>query len=94
MRISEVLNLTPADIDERKLILQKPKNGRRREVVYIPGKLHRRLIDYIRDGDIKPADYVFPISYSTSWFMVKKSGKMVGVNLPAINKPVRLSQEY
>lgn len=81
MRISEVLNLTPTDIDERKLILQKPKSGRRGEVVYITGKLHRRLTDYIRDEDIKPDDYVFPISYSTSWAMVKKSGKMVGVNL-------------
>ena len=81
MRISEVLNLTPTDIDERKLILQKPKSGRRGEVVYITGKLHRRLIDYIRDEDIKPDDYVFPISYSTSWSMVKKSGKMVGINL-------------
>ena len=75
------INLTPTDIDERKLVLQKPKSGRRGEVVYIPGKLHRRLIDYIRDEDIKPDDYVFPISYSTSWSMVKKSGKMVGVNL-------------
>lgn len=81
MRISEVLNLTPTDIDERKLILQKPKSGRRGEVVYITGKLHRRLTDYIRDEDIKPDDYVFPISYNTSWAMVKKSGKMVGVNL-------------
>lgn len=43
MRISEVLNLTPDDIDERKLILQKPKSGIRGEVVYIPSKLQRRL---------------------------------------------------
>ena len=33
MRISEVLNLTPNDVDERKRILQKPKSGIRGEVV-------------------------------------------------------------
>jgi integrase/recombinase XerD len=81
MRISEVLNLTPNDMDERKLILQKPKSGIRGEVVYIPSKLQRRMNDYIRDNDIQPDDNIFPISYSTSWSMVKKAGKLVGVNL-------------
>ena len=81
MRISEVLNLTPNDVDERKLILQKPKSGRRGEVVYIPSKLQRRLNDYIRDYEIQPDEKLFPISYSTSWSMVKKAGKLVGINL-------------
>jgi integrase/recombinase XerD len=81
MRISEVLNLTPNDVDERKLILQKPKSGRRGEVVYIPSKLQRRLNDYIRDHEIQPDEKLFPISYSTSWSMVKKAGKLVGINL-------------
>lgn len=81
MRISEVLNLTPADIDERKLILQKPKSGRRGEVVYIPSKLQHRLNDYIKDSDIKSDVHVFPISYSPPWSMVKKAGQMVGINL-------------
>lgn len=70
MRISEVLNLTPDDIEERKLILQKTKSGIRGEVVYIPSKLQRRLNDYIRDNDIRSNEKVFPISYSTSWSMV------------------------
>ncbi|NNK92944.1 MAG: site-specific integrase [Desulfobacterales bacterium] len=70
MRISEVLNLTPNDVDERKLILQKPKSSRRGEVVYIPSKLQRRLNDYIRDHKVQPDKRVFPISYSTSWSMV------------------------
>lgn len=81
MRISEVLNLTPNDIDEHKLILQRPKSGRRGEVVYIPSKLQRRLNEYVHDNAISPADRLFPISYSTSWSMVKKSGKLVGINL-------------
>ena len=58
MRISEVLNLAPGDIDERELILQKPKSGIRGEVVYIPSKLQRRLNDYIRDNDIRSDDRV------------------------------------
>jgi integrase/recombinase XerD len=81
MRISEVLNLTPNDVEERKLILQNPKSGRRGEVVYIPSKLQRRLIDYIRDYRIHLDERVFPISYSTSWAMVKRAGKLVGINL-------------
>jgi len=81
MRISKVLNLTPMDIDGCKLILQKPKSGRPGEIVYIPSKLQRRLGDYVRDNKISPNEYVFPISYSTSWSVVKKSGKLVGINL-------------
>ena len=81
MRISEVLNITPNDVDERKLILQKPKSGRRGEVVFIPSKLHRRLVNYIRDHDVQHDTLVFPISYSTSWTMVKNAGKLVGINL-------------
>ncbi|MFT5702507.1 MAG: integrase/recombinase XerD [Desulforhopalus sp.] len=81
MRISEVLNLTPGDIEERKLILQKPKSGIRGEVVYVPSKLQRRLHDYIRDNVIASDERVFPISYSTSWSMVKSAGKMVEINL-------------
>jgi integrase/recombinase XerD len=72
MRISEVRNLTPMDIDGRKLILQKPKSCRPGEIVYIPSKLQRRLGDYVRDNKIRPNECVFPISYSTSWSMVKK----------------------
>jgi len=81
MRISEVLNLTPGDIDERKLILKKPKSGIRGELVYIPSKIQLRLHDYIRDKVIAPDERVFPISYSTSWSMVKKAGQIVGINL-------------
>ena len=48
---------------------------------YIPSKLQRRLNDYIRDNDIEADERVFPISYSTSWSMVKKAGQIVGTNL-------------
>ncbi|MDY6839419.1 MAG: hypothetical protein SWH78_15750 [Thermodesulfobacteriota bacterium] len=47
MRISEVLNLRPEDVDGRKLILRDPKSGREAEVVFIPHKVADRIIDYI-----------------------------------------------
>ena len=42
MRISEVLKLTPNDIDGRKLTLRHPKSGRDKELVYIPQRLSKR----------------------------------------------------
>jgi len=48
MRISEVLKLTPEDIEDRKLILRDPKSGRGREVAYIPQKVADRLKAYTR----------------------------------------------
>jgi len=35
MRVSEVLGLRPADIEDRKLLLHAPKSGREQEVVFI-----------------------------------------------------------
>ncbi len=49
MRVSEVLNLKPADIEDQKLLLHDPKSGREQEVVFIPKKISRRLQDYIRE---------------------------------------------
>jgi len=39
MRIGEVLNLKPMDVNERKLIIRDPKSGREHEVVFIPQKI-------------------------------------------------------
>ena len=64
MRIGEVLKLTPADVDERKLILREPKNGRGQEVVFIPQKLADRLKEYIRGKEIKSEERIFPMFYS------------------------------
>ncbi len=38
MRIGEVLELTPADVDDRKLIPRDPKSGKEQEVVSNPRK--------------------------------------------------------
>ncbi len=81
MRIGEVLKLTPADIDDRKLIIQNPKSGKESEAVYIPRKLQDRLKSFVKDQEIKLPKRIFPISYNTAWKMVKNSGKLVGIVL-------------
>ena len=47
MRISEVLQLTPGDIEDRKLTLKSPKSGKEQEIVFIPQKVADRLREYI-----------------------------------------------
>ena len=48
MRIGEVLKLWLIDIQDRKLIIQDPKNGKEQEVVFIPQKVADRLREYTR----------------------------------------------
>lgn len=54
MRIGEVLKLTPADVQKRKLMLKNPKSGKRREHVFVPQKVNDSLMAYIRDNNIQP----------------------------------------
>ena len=81
MRIGEVLNLTPRDVEDRKLIICDPKSGRKMEFVFIPRKVADRLRQYIRENGIEPGRKIFPITYSAARAMVVKSGKMVGIHL-------------
>ena len=81
MRISEVLGLKPADIDDQKLLLHSPKSGREQEVVFIPKKLSKRLLDYVRAKDIQPEQRIFPITYAGARKVVAKIGEMVGIKL-------------
>jgi integrase len=81
MRISEVLGLQPADVENRKLLLRTPKSGRELEFVFIPQKLSTRLSYYIKDKDMKVAQRIFPLSYSGARKMVVKVGEMVGIKL-------------
>ncbi len=48
MRSSEVLQLTPADIEDRKLTLRALKSGEERELVIIPQKVADRLREYFQ----------------------------------------------
>jgi integrase len=81
MRVSEVLKLTPNDIDDRKLVLREPKSGRAQEVVYIPQKIADRLRDYIRDKGIALHQRIFPITYAAARMIVVKAGRMIGIHL-------------
>ena len=52
MRVGEVLNLAPRDIEERKILIRDPKSGREAEVVFIPQKVADRLKEYIRKKEL------------------------------------------
>lgn len=81
MRISEVLQLNPADIEDRKLTLKSPKSGKEREIVFIPQKVADRLKEYIINKGIGPDQRIFPISYTAGRRVVNKAGKVVGIHL-------------
>jgi len=49
IRISKILQLTPADIEDRKLTLRSPKSGKEREIVFVPQKVADRLKEYTRE---------------------------------------------
>jgi integrase len=80
MRIGEVLKLTAIDLQDRKLTLRKPKNGRKHEVVFIPQKVADRLREYAANRCQTCEDRTFPISYEDR-MMVAKAGKMIDVPL-------------
>jgi len=81
MRISEVLQLTPSDIEDRKLTLRSPKSGKEREIVFIPQKVADRLREYINAKGIGSSQRIFPISYTAARRVVNKAGRIVGVHL-------------
>ncbi len=73
MRISEVLKLTPNDIDGRKLTLRHPKSGKDKELVYIPQRLSNRLEEYIQMNGLRNDERIFPITYATARVHGQKS---------------------
>ena len=81
MRVGEVLKLRLCDIEDRKLILQEPKSGKDREIVFIPQKVADRLRAYAAEKCKAPNDRVFPISYEATRAMVMKAGNLVGIDL-------------
>jgi integrase len=81
MRVGEVLKLTPADILDRKLILNDTKSGKEQELIFIPQKVADRLKEYVRLQKIAPKQMIFPICYGAARAMVKKAGQVVGIRL-------------
>jgi integrase/recombinase XerD len=81
MRIGEVLKLTPADIQDRKLVLKDPKSGKEQEIIFIPQKVADRLKAFISEHKIEDNERIFPICYEASRAMVRKAGKLAGIHL-------------
>ena len=81
MRVGEVRNLTPRDIEDRKLALAHPKSGKESEDVYIPQELADRLRAYIREKRTGPDERIFSITYQAARTVVKKAGNLVGIYL-------------
>ena len=81
MRIGEVLQLTPNDVGDHKLMIQSPKSGRDAEVVFIPRKVADRLRSYLKDKAIAPEHKIFPITYAAARIVVKNAGKLAGIEL-------------
>ena len=81
MRIGEISNITPNDIKNSSLNIQNPKSGRAKETVYVPRKILIRLSGYVSTNDFGTDERVFPISYVAAWSMVKKSGRLVDIEL-------------
>ena len=53
--------LTPADILDRKLILNDTKSGKEQELIFIPQKVADRLKEYVRAINVGPNKKIFPI---------------------------------
>jgi len=83
MRVGEVLNIHPSDInfDNSTILIIEPKSGRSGEKVYITKKLSNKLHSYIMKQSIAVNDRLFSISYSTAFRMVKNAGLMVNSSL-------------
>ncbi len=69
------------DVDDRKLLIESPKSGRQSEIVFIPKKVADRLKDYIRFRELTLEQRVFPLGYTGAREIVKKAGRLVGIDL-------------
>ena len=63
MRVSDVLRVTPNDIEDRKIVIRDTKSGKETEVVFVTRKLADRLKAYIRIQNIEMDRRVFTIKY-------------------------------
>lgn len=81
MRVGEVLKLTPRDVNDQKLTIQSPKSGKDAEVVFVFRKVVDRLRTYMKGKAVEPERRIFPITYSAARAIVKKAGKLAGIEL-------------
>lgn len=81
LRIGEVLRLRASDVNERKLLIRKPKSGREQEVAFMPEATATRLRSYIAAQQFTGDHPLFPISYSTARSFIKKLGEKANVRI-------------
>jgi len=81
-RVSEVINVTPKDIEHKNGVvnIRKAKGGRQRRVPLDQDTL-KMLSDYVLALNIPEDQPVFPIQRNRVFNIVKKYGKMTGVNI-------------
>ncbi len=77
----EVLKLKAGEVDERKIVIDSPKSGKQSEVVFIPKKVAERLKDYTNLKNLEFNQRIFPIGYTGAREVVKKAGRIVGIDL-------------
>ena len=41
----------------------------------------RELVKYVKENNIRSFELIFPVSYVSAWSMVKKAGRLIGVEL-------------
>ncbi len=81
LRIGEVLKLKVSDVNDRKLLLRKPKSGREQEVAFMPEAIATRLRSYISNQSLTGDHPLFPICYSTARSFIKKLGEKANVRI-------------
>jgi len=82
VRVSEVINVTPKDIEYKNGVvnIRKAKGGRQRRVPLDQDTL-KMLSDYVLALNIPEDAPVFPIQRNRVFSIVKKYGNMRGVNI-------------
>jgi integrase len=81
IRIGEVPQLAPRDVQGRELVLRQPKSGKESETVFIPKKVADRLRDYISERDIQPDERIFPLTYAGARYVVVNAGQDAGIHV-------------
>jgi integrase len=82
LRISEILNLRPMDVDGRILTLLNTKGGREREYAVIPVEVSERLQRYIYSLEVQGEDMIWAsTNVNTPYKVFKKHGDRLGLNI-------------
>jgi integrase len=76
-----VLKIRVGDVEEQKIILRDPKNGKESETVYILKKMAESLKEYIRAKNLGRNRRIFSFGYYRARNIVIEAGKLVNTRL-------------